>query len=300
MSDEYWATFSIYDHRQHALYRNSLILFDRVVIPIPTQRVGDLQPEEIESLSADADYLTREGVAVRFDWDPQEFHEWQKKTLDHEAVDAEALAKVLVKDPPYATRLQLSQRYNELASGLLPEGVDSVIAVPVYGTRERYEAVVKDLNTAELATLEIIFNHLPMPADDTPLENIVRLRNEPQFQDSLYHLRKWQTETVSELLHEADDERAMRAATRDFERWIREYNEAISDARMKKVETAIISVLAIGATLKTGAGPLIAALAAIAPPLFSFRELVKPCWKEVAHKECAPAGVIYAASQLGD
>src|SRR5260370_42587898 len=100
MSDEYWATFSIYDHRRGALYRNSLILFDRVVIPVPTTPVGDLTQEEIEALDADVVFLEREGAAVRFDWDPAEFQEWQTKTIERGACDGEALAKTLVKDPP--------------------------------------------------------------------------------------------------------------------------------------------------------------------------------------------------------
>ena len=79
----------------------------------------------------------REGAAVRFDWDLKEFTEWQKKTIAYEAIDSEALAKVLVKDPPFVTRLQSSQKYTNLIPSLLPEGVDSITAVPVYGTRER-------------------------------------------------------------------------------------------------------------------------------------------------------------------
>src|SRR6266487_6062 len=298
MSDEYWATFSIYDHRRNDLYRNSLILFDRVVIPVPTERVGSLEAEEIETLTSEVEYLEREGAAVKFDWDPREFNEWQKKTIDNEAVDSEALAKVLVKDPPYATRLQLSQGYNNLISNLLPQGVESVTAVPVYGTRERYEAVTRELYSAERSIFEIVFSQLPMPTSDTSLEDIVRLRHSHQFQDSLYQLRKWQTEILHDLLQQNNDARVTRAAARDLERWVKQYDEAITEANIKKVQTGVISRLAIGASLATGAGPLIASLAAIAPPLISFRELIKPSWKEVSDKECAPAGVIYAASQL--
>ena len=299
MSDEYWATFSIYDHRRINLYRNSLILFDRVVIPIPTETVGDLQSDEIELLTKDVEFLVSEGAAIRFDWDPKEFNEWQKKTIEYEAVDSEALAKVLVKDPPFATRLQLSQKYTGLIPNLLPDEVDSVTAVPVYGTQERYEAVTKELNSAEYATLEIVFNHLPMPASETPLEDIIRLRQQPQFQDSLYQLRKWQTETVHDLLQQKNDPRILRIAAQDLERWIKQYNDAIAEVNLKKLETGAISLLAVGAALAPGTGPFIKILAAIASPLFSFRKLIKPSWKEVSDKECALAGVIYAASQLG-
>ncbi len=41
MKNEYWATFSIYDHRT-ALYHQALVLFDRIVVPVPTRTVGSL------------------------------------------------------------------------------------------------------------------------------------------------------------------------------------------------------------------------------------------------------------------
>ncbi len=281
-----------------SLYRNALILFDRVVMPVPTVPIGDLKQQEIDALAKDADKLTEAGAAVRVDWDPKQFHEMQKKTMDHEAVDSEALAKALVKDPPHATRLILLQKTAELASGLLPEG-HAVTAVPVYGSQERYESVTKDLrhDVAEQATLEIIFKHFPVPAEDVSIDDILRLRCKPQYQDSLYHLRKWQTEIVGELLQHKD-EKVLRAAERDLERWVKKYDQAMTDAKIKKVQTVVISVLAIGATLAVGAGPLIATLAALAPPLFSLQELRKPCWKQISDEQYAPAGVIYGASKL--
>jgi len=298
MSDEYWATFSIYDHRRSSLYRKSLILFDRVVIPVPTAEVGSLKSGEISRLEADVDYLESQDAAVRFDWDPAEFKEWQKQTTEQAAVDGEALARLLVKDPPFATRLQLSRKYQLAVPKLLPPGVDSVIAVPVYGTLKRYEEGVRSLWTAERATLEMVIKQLPMPDRRASLREIVRLRGKAQFRESLYSLRKWQTDTVRDLLQTHNTGRVIRAAARDLERYTRQYREAMHEARFKKVETGVISMLALGATLAAGVGPAITTLAALAPPLLSIRSLVRPCWKEVAEKECAPAGVIYAASRL--
>lgn len=299
MSDEYWATFSIYDHRLASLYRKTLVLFDRVVIPVPTEPVGDLQQQEIKALAADVSYLEDNDAAVQFTWDRNEFFEWQKKTVNSEGVDGEALAATLTKDPPFATRLQLSQTYNAIAPQLLPAGVDSVIAVPSYGSRERYEAVTNDLrgHVAERTVLEIILNNISVPDADVPLEDIIRLRQDAQFRDSMYQLRNWQMQTVGELLDHSDD-RLVRAAENDFQRWIKQYDEAMTDAQIKKAQTAIVSVLAVGATLAVGAGPLVGFLAAIAPPLFSIQELVQPCWKQIADKQFAPAGVVYAVSRL--
>ena len=296
MSDEHWATLSIYDHRK-TLYRNSLILFDRVVIPIPKAPVGTLHQDEIDALDADASYLENEGAAVRFEWDADEFYEWQKKTAEHEGIEAEALARQLANDPPFATRLQLSEKYNRLASSLRPAGVDSVIAVPVYGSRARYNAVSKTLETAEQVTLEIVLKQMPLPSRDVPLESIIVLRNDPQFRDSMNQLKNWRDRIASELMLR-NDETIIRKAEKELEDMVKRYKEAMKKAKVKKVGTIVVSLMAIGATLAAGVHPLVLTMAKLGSPLFALRELKKPCWKDVAEKQCAPAGVIYMASHV--
>jgi hypothetical protein len=296
MSDEYWATFSIYDHRGE-LYRNALALFDRIVIPIPTKLVGDLTQTEIDMLTKDADFLEARKAAVRFAWDPEEFYAWRDDALQRAQIEGESLAKVLAHDPPYATRIQLSERYNKLVRSLLPKGVDSVVAVPVYGAQERYESATQSLWTAQLTTLEIVMRHMSVPGRDATLEAIIQLRDRPQFRDSLISLRQWLRETVTSILVDPSD-RAVREAAADFERRIQQYNDAMTDAHFQKVKTAVISVLAVGAALAVGAGPLVATLAALAPPLFSIQDILKPSWKGLADRQCAPAGVIYALSHM--
>lgn len=109
MSDEYWSAFSIFDHRG-PLYRKALVLFDRVVMPVPTAVVRNSKQElvidqqEIDALSTDADYLVKEGAAIRFDWDINEFYKWRENTSSQDSLNSEALAKVLVNDPPHMQR----------------------------------------------------------------------------------------------------------------------------------------------------------------------------------------------------
>jgi hypothetical protein len=86
-----------------------------------------------------------------------------------------------------------------------------------------------------------------MPTEDTSLEDIVRLRSGHQFQDSLYQLRRWQTKILLDLLQQNNDARVTRAAARDLERWVKQYEEAITEANIKKVQTGVVSLLAIGA-----------------------------------------------------
>jgi hypothetical protein len=99
MDDEYWATFSIYDHRT-SLYRQALILFDRIVVPIPTRRVGDLTDREIEQLDKEVTALEQRGAAKRIAWDPDDFAEWKRGVEAPPAGESEAMARRLVNDPP--------------------------------------------------------------------------------------------------------------------------------------------------------------------------------------------------------
>ena len=144
---------------------------------------------------------------------------------------------------------------------------------------------------------DIVAQQLPLPADDTPLENIVRLREEKSFQESMRALRRWQDDVFLDLLKAQNNkdvrEATLQHAVNDLEKWMKQYKETLEDAKFKKVKTAVVSVLGIAATLLTGAGPLIVTLAALAPPLFEFRDIVRPVWQSATNLECAPVGVVY-------
>jgi hypothetical protein len=291
MSDEQWATFSIYDHRQ-PLYRQALLLFDRIVVPIPTTPYADLTEAEIDALRADIEYLENHDAAVPFDWDPLTFQEWQK------SVASEALAQTLSRDPLYATRLQLVDQ----ALPLMPSGVDSVVAVPVYRDAATFHDSAEELRNdglQDVLLLEVVLPRLPIPAADTPLQPLIDLRSSASFREATYNLRKWQAKVLPELIgNTAHREKHVRAAAADFDRWVKQYAEALSDANFAKIKTVVVSVLAVGAVLSPLTKPLVAALSAVASPLFSLRELHKPSWKIVSEKQCAPAAIVFESAKV--
>jgi hypothetical protein len=299
MKDEYWATFSIYDHRT-SLYRQALVLFDRIVVPIPTRTVGSLTAQEIAGMEADVKFLEDRGAAKRVDWDPDEFAQWRQQAEAAEAGQQEALARRLVNDPPLLTRLQLKEKTDKQVSALLPPDVISVTAVPVYSTPQAYDVSSADLGRhwlAEKVTLEVVLKQIPVPAESASFDDILLLRDTASFQASLAALRQWQRKTVDELLQENDEASARRAA-RDFSEMIRKYAESLAEAHYKQVTTTITSMLALGAAFSAVAGPLVGTLAAVASPVFSIRKLLRPCWKDLEEKQCFPAGVVYSAQQL--
>jgi len=121
MTDECWATFSTIDHRS-PLYRRALVLFDRIVVPIPPFPVGDQTEQELDRLAADVAFLEEHDAAIGARWSSQEFQDWRRPFL------AEAVAGKLNRDIFLDSRLMLMEK----ADLLKPPGVEEVDAVPVY------------------------------------------------------------------------------------------------------------------------------------------------------------------------
>ncbi len=322
MKDEFWGTFSIYDHRT-PLFRQSLVFFDKIVVPVPEKPVGKLEAAEIDQLSKDVDFLEKRGAAKKFVWNPDDFTEWKAEAekADGAGQGKAAVARRLVNDPPYLTRLMLSERTNQSIAKLLPGDVISVTAVPVYGTRDKYERSAEDLkaDVAERLTVEVLLPEMPVPGSDATFDEILILRDKQAFQASLRALREWQNKTLGEIVAQSKDrgvvdESSLRRAKDDFERMIERYNEGFNDARFKKIQTTVTSALAFGGGMfalgaPMGAvlggpvtaaigGAVMAALGALVSPLFSIRELMKPCWRDLEDKAFFPAGVVYEAKAI--
>jgi hypothetical protein len=288
MTDEYWGTLSIYDHRFSVFYK-ALVLFDRIVIPVPKQPIYDITEQELEALDADAQFLAEHDAAVRYSWSPEAFDKWCKDLV------REALAAG-TRDALYNSRLMLQHR----AVDLKPMHVEEVVAVPVYGARDGYDSAIEQLAPLpeQLLTLEIAQN-ITVPSGPVPLEVVVDLRARPAFRAAMHSLRKWQTNTLPEVATERSRQ-TVRAAARDFEHMIKRYEEAIQEGRFQKQKACVVSILVLaGATAAavSGASPILSILASAAPALYSLAEAKKPAWKRVQDKDYAAAGVIYEANE---
>ncbi|RYY43674.1 MAG: hypothetical protein EOO06_19355 [Chitinophagaceae bacterium] len=141
-------TLSIYDHRD-PIFVTSLILFDRIVIPIPPASLDTLTSEEVDQLSADASYLQANGAAITYTFEENEFRSWQRDVI------REALA-VKTSDSLYDTRLMLKTKSEELK----PKDVHDVTAVPVYGAREKFSSAYQSINHVSEKNLLLELNVL--------------------------------------------------------------------------------------------------------------------------------------------
>jgi hypothetical protein len=264
---ETWATFSIVDHRR-PIYRQALALFDRIVVPIPPEPIGDQTPGELQQLQAEISYLVEHDAAVLYEWDSSSFQEWRRPIL------AEAIASGVNRDPFADTRMMLVEKLYST----------DVEAVPVYGGQHHYTQSRLTLPQVEEAlTLEIV-QRLPVPEYDTPLENLVRLRKSPSFRTALDDLLEWKRQRVPEIFLQPDHSKAIAAALRDFDKLTKSYAAAMESEGFKKLG----SVGSIFFALFTGE-----ILGAIKEGLISFRELREPCWKKMSEMKCAPGGVVY-------
>jgi hypothetical protein len=299
MKDEYWGTFSIYDHRSPA-YKQSLLFFDRIVVPVPDRPVGRLSEQEIDRLREEVRFLESEGAARLVTWDQEEFEQWRDERNNPGVGAQEGLARRISGDPPYQSRLMLKEQTDRQIEQLRTE-VDalSITAIPVYAARDRFEAANKALEgyLPEQLMIDVALRSIPLPREDTPFAEILRIRQRKQFQSSLTSLREWMRDEVTVTRNENPEVTAKRAAIR-LEKMAEQYRDALNKARYTKISGTITSVLAIGAVFAAHADPALKVLASVAAPAFSFRTLLRPCWKDLADTKTFAAGVICEAEAL--
>lgn len=299
MKDEYWGTFSIYDHRSPA-YKQSLLFFDRIVVPVPNDPIGSLTGPEIDALREEVRFLEREGAARLVEWDQKEFEQW-RDDHNHSGIGAsEGIARRLSGDPPYQSRLMLKEQTEHQLDELRAQ-VDalSITAIPVYPARDRFDAANRAFKgyLPEQLTIDVALRAIPMPRADASFQDILELRQNKLFQSSLTALREWLTTDVTMNTNE-DPEVVVKRAVLRLERMSEQYRDALSKARYAKISGAITSVLAIGAIAASHAEPALKILAGVAAPAFSFRTVFRPCWKDLQDNKAFAAGVICEADRL--
>jgi hypothetical protein len=264
---ETWATFSIIDHRK-PVYRQALAMFDRIVVPIPKKPIGDQTQEELDQLSAEVEYLQKAKAAEPYFWNRSEFELYRQPYL------AEALAQKAENDLYLDTRLMLSDHVSS----------PNVLAIPVYGGQSQLAESREGIpQINEALTIEIM-QRLPVPEYDTPLEDLVRLRETPAFRTALEDLLEWKRDKAPGIFLHEDRGRAIQAAMADFDRLTKAYAESMSAEGHKKLGT----IGSIFFSLMTGEP-----LGALKETLVSFRETREPTWKKVSAMKCAPGAMVY-------
>src|SRR5260221_1307862 len=110
---ETWATFSIIDHRA-PVYRQALALFDRIVVPIPREPIGDQTREELTQLEAEITYLAAHHAAGLHEWHSYVFAECRRPVL------AAAIADRFNRDSYADTRMMFAESFTSSEVQALP------------------------------------------------------------------------------------------------------------------------------------------------------------------------------------
>jgi hypothetical protein len=300
--EQMWATFSIYDQQSPSIYKPSILLFDKVVMPVPTKPHGTLTQEQLQEMAADAEFLRQHGAGVVFEWNPAEFDAWQRESEEHPGVESEALAFALSQaDAPLKTRLQLADAVRKKLS---KEQQGPVRAIPVYGSPERVTAVAEVATqdfglSPQWTTFAVVMKVMCIPDERASLQDLVSLREKPYFQGALNALREWQEEKAYQLVERPDRMNAERLAD-EFARHLAKYNKAVDDANLEKKWTAVAIMFSVGGALLGAAagGPPLAAVCGTLGPLVAGRNLMKPAWAAAEGREFELAGVAYHANNM--
>ena len=292
MVEEFWGTLSIYDHRDPVFLR-SLVLFDRIVIPIPETPFGTLTNQELDKLNRDSEKLVKNNAAVIYKWDPNKFQEWEKETM------REALM-IQKNDKQYHTRLQLLTQIDELK----PEGVEYISAVPVYGARKEFNEAYSKISMGKPDYLLIELSQLisvpEATGDNFQLDRIIDLRDKEKFQSARRALKTWQIEKMPDVLAK-DSKREILKAKEEFETMLKRYEEEIRKGKFKQTKGVVTSLLALGALFSAAIGEVTTAIALLSgatPNLFSLKESLIPAWKDIRDEKYEAAGVIYEANKV--
>jgi hypothetical protein len=269
-----WATFSTTDHRR-PIFRQALALFDRIVVPVPSAPIGDQTTQELDQLEADVAYLELNCAAQRYPWNSGEFLQWRSGLM------AEALARgySFNRNAYMDTRMMLREKIT----------VEGVEAVPVYGDMDSYAAARQEIGTVTWGQVDHaltvgIAQMLPVPDYDTPLEDLVRLRESAAFQQAMQDLNEWKRIRIPAILLIPDHEAELRGALSDFSKLADSYARAMEELKSKRkrnlgfIFVSVLSGEALGA-VKEGAT--------------TYFEQRTPVWKELADRKCAPGALVY-------
>ncbi len=294
MVEEFWGTLSIYDHIDPIFIR-SLILFDRIVIPIPENPFGILTSDELKNFNRNAKKLEDNNAAVIYTWNLDEFQQWETETMR----EALTLGKT---DKLYHTRMHGITKIDDLKK---LAGVEYVSAAPVYGARKDFNDSYSKISLGSKNNLSIELSQLitvpDIDKDPYLLDKIIELRGEESFKTAMIALRDWQNE-IPDVVAGEDPRKKILKAKEKFGYLLNQYEEEIKKAKFKKTKSIVTSILAVGGALTSaaiGQIPLtIALMAKVASDCFSFKDALTPSWKELSGKKYECAGVIFEANQV--
>ena len=257
--EERWGTFSVNDHYDIEKLIEDVLLFDRLVFPVPPDDSEDTRslwkpwhPEVQEKRLA-----ALGNRVIRVPW-----NSWRREQFADRMSAVKAIADDTETVIPTSAAFQMTRRILAQDDSLtLPPGVTRATTVAAYHSatalRENY---LFDVDRTARETLAVSMRYrLAQPlfasAPETSLVRAVALCNDDVFQESRRALYKWEKDLLDEKV---PPERAIE----ELDQLITRYNECVKDASDRVKYNLVFTIAGISITM---AGALLATPLATAP-----------------------------------
>lgn len=141
MSRERWGTFSVVDHQRPRAFVTEVLLYDRLIIPIPSDAEERARwtsiGREPDRLDQNLELLGDTAIRVRWDQQKRDAFKTRFAAAKAAAFDTKNLtqAKQSTLDPLYVTRILLAHEF--LPD--LPKGVSKVWPLAAYPSFSKYQ-----------------------------------------------------------------------------------------------------------------------------------------------------------------
>jgi hypothetical protein len=291
---ERWGSFSVIDHTDPAAFVPEVLLYDRLVIPVPYSN-DDRQrwtKNGWEPDVLDKRLETMGDLAVKSVWDEVQQEAFHQR-MEQIRFEAKTMAQEVREALPYQlTRMILA---GQKPSDLL-EGASDVAVVAAYQSEKDFEAAfILQEESDDKALLGLLLGQkIAVPsADDSPdeaLEGAVSLARDAEFKKKRRSLYKWQERVLK-------DEIDPRNAIKEMDELTDDYNKCVKKAVKKVYYTYAFTVagIALAGLAGTLATPLGSAAAFLAVMKFATLDR-KPV---INAGESEPAAVFHSASRIG-
>ncbi len=296
MTSERWGSYSVKDHTDLKTLIPELLLYDRLVMPVPASR-GEKARWSYNKWDPDLLYKRVEqmgDLVIEKPWDEYRQSVFQTRLSDLEAVrhDAEWVGKDPKKELGYEmTRMILAQE-DQIE---LPEGVHHVDVVAAFQAESEFLAeynVQLGRHEAESSAQAILFRHqLAIPDLDNIEESFqltIDLAKDGEFRKKRQAFYDWQRQVI-------DKGYKPQAAVEEMKTLVEEYNQVVQRAtnRFYLRSGFTLSGIALGLAGSVLFNPVALSVAALALVEFTVLDR-KP---EIP---IGPAAMFHAAeSQLG-
>jgi hypothetical protein len=303
---ERWGVFSVRDHQTPAPFVAEVLLYDRLVVPVPPtagpredfwdEYNTDLQSRCLDILGRKTD--RKDGLALTVPWDASKRERFKSKMSTAAALATQHRSpdQGYYVDPFEMTRELIKNEFRPA----LPRGVSQAWTVAAYPSADAYTAAMNESTRDEKrrrVAVQISQRFLTPKSPDPKqelLKRAVALSNDDRFRKKRARLYEWQESVI-------EDELTEEKALEELESRVVQYNKAVDGAFKDVHERFLFTIIPIslgmtGAIMSGSLLPLVLAGAGGLVTLVRFAKFDRK--PKVDEGDFDGAAMIHDAQQL--